>query len=72
MNYGIYYGFKGNLKFYELQRRYHRYTNYKSKNALADILILEYYFNFKNKIIVKDIKNILFRRYRNFTKKIIS
>jgi hypothetical protein len=72
MNYGIYYGFKGNLKNYELQKRYYRYTNYKSKNALADILILEYYFNFKNKIIVKDIKNILFRRYRNFTKKIIS
>ena len=72
MRYGIYYGFKGNLKDYELQRRYYRYTNYKSKNALADILILEYYFNFKNKIIVRDIKNILFRRYKNFTKKIIS
>jgi hypothetical protein len=72
MKYGIYYGFKGNLKNYEIYKRYDRYINYKSKNALADILILEYYFNLENKIIVKDIKKILFRRYRNFTKKIIS
>jgi hypothetical protein len=72
MKYGIYYGFKGNLKNYEIYRRLDRYKKYKSRKALADIFILKYYFNYGKKIIIKDLKKLLFFRYKNFTKKIIS
>ena len=72
VRYGIYFGFKGNLTDYEILRRLDRYKKFKSKNALADIFILKYYFNFGKKIIIKDMKKILFRRYKNFIKKIIS
>jgi len=71
-NYGIYYGFKGNLKDEEIKIRELRYDLLKSKKALGDLYILNYYF--KNKIILKSndlIQKILFFRYKNFTKKIL-
>jgi hypothetical protein len=72
MKYGIYYGFKGNLKDQEISRRLNRYIKNKSRKALADIFILKYYFNYGKKIIIKDLEKLLFFRYKNFTKKIIS
>ncbi len=72
MKYGIYYGFKGNLIDQEISRRYERYKKKKSRKALADLFILKYYFNYGKKIIIKDMKKLLFFRYKNFTKKIIS
>jgi hypothetical protein len=72
MKYAIYYGFKGNLKENEISRRFERYIKNKSRNALADLLILKYYFNYGEKIIVEDMKKILFFRYKNFTNKILS
>lgn len=71
MKYGIYYGFKGNLKENEFSRRYQRFIKNKSKNALADLLILKYYFNYGETIIVEDMNKLLFRRYKNFIKKIM-
>jgi hypothetical protein len=71
-NYGIYYGFKGNLKDEEIKIRELRYDLLKSKKALGDLYILNYYF--KNKIILKSndsIEKILFFRYKKFTKKIL-
>ena len=71
-NYGIYYGFKGNLKDYEIKIRESRYYFTKSKKALADLYILNYYFG--NKIIMKSndlIEKILYFRYKNFIKKIL-
>ena len=72
MKYGIYYGFKGNLKDQEITRRLIRYDKNKSRKALADIVILKYYFKIGKKIIIKDMERLLFFRYKNFTKKIIS
>lgn len=72
IKYGIYYGFKGNLKENEISRRFQRYIKNKSKNALADLLILKYYFNYGEKIIIENMNKILYRRYKNFTKKIMS
>jgi len=71
IRYSIYFGFKGNLKDYEILKRLDRYKKFKSKNALADIFILKYYFNYGKKIIIKDIERLLFFRYKDFTKKII-
>ena len=72
MKYGIYYGFKGNLKDQEISRRLDRYNKNKSRKALADLFILKYYFNFGKRIIIKDMERLLFFRYKDFTKKIIS
>jgi hypothetical protein len=72
IRYGIYFGFKGNLKDYEILRRLDRYKRFSSRKALADIFILKYYFNFGKKIIIKDMERLLFFRYKDFTKKIIS
>jgi hypothetical protein len=72
IRYGIYFGFKGNLKDYEIAKRMYRYKKIKSRKALADIFILKYYFNLGKKLIIKDIERLLFFRYKNFTKKIIS
>jgi hypothetical protein len=72
MKYAIYFGFKGNLKENEISRRFERYIKNKSRNALADLLILKYYFNYGERIIVKDMKKILFFKYKNFTNKILS
>jgi len=72
VKYGIYFGFKGNLREYEITRRFDRYSKSKSRKALADIFILKYYFNYGKRIIIKDIERLLFFRYKDFTKKIIS
>jgi hypothetical protein len=72
MYYGIYFGFKGNMKDYEIDKRIYRYKENKSRKALADIFILKYYFNIGRKIKIKDIERLLFFRYKDFTKKIIS
>jgi hypothetical protein len=72
IKYGIYFGFKGNLKGYEMDKRIYRYKKNKSRKALADIFILKYYFNMGRKIIIKDMERLLFFRYKDFTKKIIS
>ena len=72
IRYGIYFGFKGNMKDYEILKRMDRYKRFKSRKALADIFILKYYFNFGKKIIIKDMERLLFFRYKDFTKKIIS
>jgi len=72
IKYGIYFGFKGNLKEYEITRRLDRYSKSKSRKALADIFILKYYFNYGKRIIIKDMEKLLFFRYKDFTKKIIS
>jgi hypothetical protein len=61
-----------NLKENEISRRFERYIKNKSRNALADLLVLKYYFNYGERIIVEDMKKILFRRYNNFTNKILS
>ena len=71
MNYGIYFGFKGNMKDYEIDKRIYRYKDIKSRKALADIFILKYYFNYGKKLKIKDIERLLFFRYKDFTKKII-
>ena len=71
MKYGIYYGFKGNLKEYEIHNRLSRYKKYKSRKALADIFILKYYFNIGKKIVWSDMSRLLFFRYKDFIKKII-
>ena len=72
MKYGIYYGFKGNMKEFEISRRFDRYKKNKSRKALADLFIFKYYFNFGKKIIIKDMEKLLFFRYKDFIKKIIS
>ena len=71
INYGIYFGFKGNMKDYEIDKRIYRYKDIKSRKALADIFILKYYFNYGKKLKIKDIERLLFFRYKDFTKKII-
>jgi hypothetical protein len=70
MKYGIYYGFKGNLKENEISRRFQRYKKNKSRKALADLFILKYYFNYGKRIIIKDMERLLFFRYKDFTKKL--
>jgi hypothetical protein len=72
MKYGIYYGFKGNLKENEISRRFQRYKKNKSRKALADLFILKYYFNYGKKIIINNMERLFFFRYKDFTKKIIS
>jgi hypothetical protein len=71
IKYGIYFGFKGNLKEYEIHNRLSRYKKYKSRKALADIFVLKYYFNFGKKIVWSDMSRLLFFRYKDFIKKII-
>jgi hypothetical protein len=71
MKYGIYFGFKGNLKEYEIHNRLSRYKKYKSRKALADIFVLKYYFNIGKKIVWSDMSRLLFFRYKDFIKKII-
>jgi hypothetical protein len=71
MKYGIYFGFKGNLLEYEIAKRMHRLNKTESKRALADIVILKYYFSIGEKIVSNtDIKKLLFFRYKNFIKKL--
>jgi len=72
IRHAIYFGFKGNMIDYEILKRLDRYKRFRSRKALADIFILKYYFNFGKKIIIKDMEKLLFFRYKNFTKKIIS
>lgn len=72
-NYGIYFGFKGNLKGDEIKMRELRYNSLKSKKALGDLYILNYYFKSKIKLKSNDlIEKILFFRYKNFIKKILN
>jgi hypothetical protein len=69
--YAIYFGFKGNMIDYEISKRMHRLNKTESKRALADIIILKYYFNIGEKINANsDIEKLLFFRYKNFTKKL--
>jgi hypothetical protein len=69
--YSIYFGFKGNMIEYEISKRMHRLNKTESKKALADIIILKYYFNIGEKINANsDIEKLLFFRYKNFTKKL--
>jgi hypothetical protein len=70
--YSIYFGFKGYMKKYEFGKRIHRYSVTKSKKTLGDIYILNYYFNMGKKIVIKNLEKLLFFRYNNFTKKILS
>jgi hypothetical protein len=71
MKYGIYFGFKGNLLEYEIAKRMNRFNKIESKRALADIVILKYYFSIGEKIVSNtDIEKLLFFRYKNFIKKL--
>jgi hypothetical protein len=60
------------MKKYEFGKRIHRYSVTKSKKTLGDIYILNYYFNMGKKIVIKNLEKLLFFRYNNFTKKILS
>lgn len=61
-NYGIYFGFKGNLKKDEIKKRQFRYEKGESRKALADLYILRYFYG--NKINVENRDRLLQYRYK--------
>jgi len=67
--YAIYFGFKGEIKEGEIEKRKFRYEAGKSHKALADLIILNYYFGKKNDMKINNsIKKMLQFRYKKFQK----